>query len=63
MLPEVQKEVQAIWEQINTDNLRQLSNFDGYQENFLQLFGFECVGINYDADVEVQRPIKYLLNA
>ena len=63
LLPEVQKEVQAIWEKINTENLHQLSDFDGYQENFLQLFGFECAGIDYDADVEAQRPIKHLLNA
>ncbi len=63
LLPEVQEEVQSIWEKINTENLRQLSDFDGYQENFLQLFGFDCVGIDYDADVEAQRPIKHLLNA
>ncbi len=61
--PEVQKEVQAIWEKINTDNLRQLSDFEGYQKNFLQLFGFECAGIDYDSDVSVQRPIKHLINA
>ena len=63
LLPEVQEEVQAIWAKINTENLHQLSDFDGYQENFLQLFGFECAGIDYDADVEAQRPIKHLLNA
>lgn len=63
LLPEVQEEVQSIWEKINTENLRQLSDFDGYQENFLQLFGFDCVGIDYDVDVEAQRPIKHLLNA
>ena len=37
--PEVQAEVAAIWEQIDTDNLKTLSDFDGYRREFLQLFG------------------------
>ena len=62
LLPEVQEEVRKIWAQINTDNLRQLSDFDGYQKNFLQLFGFECDGIDYDKDVVLNRPMKHLLD-
>lgn len=61
LLPEVQNEVQAIWSKINTDNLRQLSDYDGYQKSFLQLFGFECPGVDYDAEVDPQRPMKHLL--
>lgn len=61
LLPEVQDEVRSVWAKINTENLRQLSDFEGYQKNFLQLFGFECDGVNYEADTEHIRPIKHLL--
>ncbi len=59
--PEVQFEVQRIWERINTSNLRTLSDFDGYKKNFLQLFGFECEGVDYNADVNPERPIRNLI--
>ena len=58
---EVQTEVQRIWERINTSNLRTLSDFDGYKKNFLQLFGFECEGVDYNADVNPECPIRNLI--
>ena len=36
--PAVQAEVAGIWEQIDTDNLKSLADFDGYRQEFLQLF-------------------------
>ena len=60
--PEVQAEVGALWEQIRTDNLRDLSDFDGYREEFLQLFGFEVPGVDYDADVDPVMPIPQLIS-
>ncbi|GIR70751.1 MAG: hypothetical protein CM15mP74_20020 [Halieaceae bacterium] len=42
--PEVQEEVAGIWEQIDTDNLKTLADFDGYRQEFLQLFGFGLMG-------------------
>jgi len=59
--PEVQAEVAEIWEQINTDNLKKLSDFDGYRQEFLQLFGFEVDGVNYDADVNPEVPIAQVV--
>ena len=59
--PEVQAEVAAIWEQIDTDNLKDLSDFDGYRREFLQLFGFEVHGVDYDADVDPVVPITQLV--
>ncbi|MEL0192012.1 MAG: enoyl-ACP reductase FabV [Halieaceae bacterium] len=59
--PEVQAEVATIWEQIDTDNLKDLSDFDGYRREFLQLFGFEVHGVDYDADVDPVVPIKQLV--
>lgn len=59
--PEVQAAVGELWEQINTDNLRDLSDFDGYRREFLQLFGFEVDGVDYDADVNPEVAIPQLL--
>ena len=59
--PEVQAEVAEIWEQINTDNLKKLSDFDGYRQEFLQLFGFEVDGVDYDADVNPEVPIAQVV--
>jgi len=50
--PEIQAAVAALWDDINTENLRQLSDFDGYKREFLQLFGFEVDGVDYAAEVD-----------
>ena len=50
--PAVQAEVVGIWEQIDTDNLKSLADFDGYRQEFLQLFGFGVEGVDYAADVD-----------
>lgn len=59
--PAVQDEVARLWEQIDTDNLHQLSDFDGYRREFLQLFGFEVDGVDYDADVNPKVDIPNLV--
>ncbi|MFK8050496.1 MAG: enoyl-ACP reductase FabV [Halioglobus sp.] len=56
--PEIQAAVGQLWEQINTDTLNELSDFAGYKREFLQLFGFEIDGVDYDADVNPVVPIK-----
>ncbi len=50
--PEVQAEVATLWEQVSTENLHEVSDFAGYRREFLQLFGFEVDGVDYDADVD-----------
>jgi enoyl-[acyl-carrier protein] reductase/trans-2-enoyl-CoA reductase (NAD+) len=49
--PAIQEAVGKLWEGINTENLRERSDFAGYKREFLQLFGFEVDGVDYDADV------------
>ena len=60
LAPDIQEEVAGLWEQINTANLHELSDFDGYKREFLQLFGFEVDGVDYDADVDSVVPIANL---
>jgi len=59
--PGVQAEVAELWENIGTDNLHELSDFAGYKREFLQLFGFEVDGVDYDADVNPNVPIASLV--
>jgi enoyl-[acyl-carrier protein] reductase/trans-2-enoyl-CoA reductase (NAD+) len=59
--PAVQEAVGALWDGISTENLRQRSDFDGYRREFLQLFGFEVDGVDYDADVDPVAPIPNLV--
>jgi len=47
----VQSEVEALWPQVTTENLAQLADFDGYNSEFLRLFGFGVAGVDYGADV------------
>jgi enoyl-[acyl-carrier protein] reductase/trans-2-enoyl-CoA reductase (NAD+) len=61
-MPEVQAEVAGLWDQINTDNLDELSDFAGYRQEFLQLFGFEVDGVDYDADVDPMVTIAQLVS-
>lgn len=57
MREDVQKEVFEIWPKIATENLDALSDFSGYQESFLKLFGFGLPGVDYAAEYEVEVPI------
>ncbi|MDP5069857.1 MAG: trans-2-enoyl-CoA reductase family protein [Congregibacter sp.] len=59
--PAVQAEVGELWEQVATDNLHELSDFAGYRQEFLQLFGFEVEGVDYEADVDPLVPISQLI--
>jgi enoyl-[acyl-carrier protein] reductase/trans-2-enoyl-CoA reductase (NAD+) len=54
----IQEQVKKIWPLINTGNLEVLTDFEGYQAEFLKLFGFGLKGINYtaEADPMVQIP-------
>lgn len=49
---DVQNTVKAVWPDVTTDNLFQLTDYQGYKDEFLKLFGFGIAGIDYDADVD-----------
>jgi enoyl-[acyl-carrier protein] reductase/trans-2-enoyl-CoA reductase (NAD+) len=52
--PELQSRIEAIWPQVTTENLADLTDFEGYHDEFLKLFGFNVDGVDYDADVDPQ---------
>ena len=49
--PEVQDAVADLWSAVTTENLYQLTDFQGYKDEFLRLFGFGIDGVNYDEDL------------
>lgn len=53
MREDVQSEVMAIWQRINSENLLELADIEGYWNDFYQMFGFKIEGVDYSADVEV----------
>lgn len=61
MRPEVQNAVSELWPQVTTENLNQLTDFKGYKQDFLRLFGFEIEGVDYEADVDPVVPINGLV--
>jgi Uncharacterized paraquat-inducible protein B len=59
--PEVQAKVAELWSQITTETINELSDFAGYKRNFLNLFGFEVPGVDYEAEVDPVVPIPQLV--
>ncbi|HWX39485.1 MAG TPA: enoyl-ACP reductase FabV [Candidatus Sulfotelmatobacter sp.] len=52
MRDDVQAEVAALWPQVTTENLRDITDFNSFQRDFRGLFGFEVDGVDYDQPVE-----------
>lgn len=52
MREDVQEAVLDPWENVTTENLNELTDFAGYQEEFLKLFGFGLPGVDYSADAD-----------
>lgn len=48
----VQNACREIWPQVQDDNIYQLTDYQGYKDEFLRLFGFGLEGVDYDADVD-----------
>ncbi len=61
MQPGVQAAVADAWSKISNENLSELTDFKGYKEEFLKLFGFEMDGVDYDADVNPEVAINNLI--
>jgi len=54
---ETQEQVSELWEIVNSENLAEISDWVGFKREFRQLFGFEVEGVDYEAEVEVEREL------
>lgn len=53
MREDVQEEVHRIWENINEENLDEVTDLEGYRKDFFQLFGFELENVDYEEDIDI----------
>jgi enoyl-[acyl-carrier protein] reductase/trans-2-enoyl-CoA reductase (NAD+) len=49
--PPTQAKVEKLWPQVTEENLFELTDYKGYNAEFLKLFGFGLKGVDYEADV------------
>ncbi|MGB0991939.1 MAG: enoyl-ACP reductase FabV [Akkermansiaceae bacterium] len=52
MRDDVQAAVLESWNKISNENFTDLADFQGYQDDFLKLFGFGIDGVNYEAETD-----------
>ncbi|GLR72766.1 enoyl-ACP reductase FabV [Agaribacter marinus] len=48
-----QAKIKSLWDQVTQENFHQLSDYAGYNREFLNLFGFEIKDVDYEADVDL----------
>jgi len=49
---DVQNKVKELWPQVTNENIFEITDYQGYKDEFLKLFGFGVEGVDYDADVD-----------
>jgi enoyl-[acyl-carrier protein] reductase/trans-2-enoyl-CoA reductase (NAD+) len=54
MEEDIQEKILTVWPKIDTDNLGDLTDIEGYRNEFYRLFGFNAEGIDYNTDVDPQ---------
>ena len=57
----IQEAIIKKWKIIDDHNLNELADFEGYKAEFMNLFGFNVDGVDYEEDVEVDVKINGLL--
>lgn len=57
----VQERVQSIWDSVETETIDELTDYIGYHNEFLKLFGFNVDGVDYNADVSPLAEINHLI--
>jgi enoyl-[acyl-carrier protein] reductase / trans-2-enoyl-CoA reductase (NAD+) len=49
---DVQAEVKRRWARVNSENLHELADLEGFRTDFLKIFGFGYTGVDYDEDLD-----------
>jgi len=52
MQRDVQEKIMGLWSSVSTENLGELTDIEGYRDEFHRLFGFGVEGIDYSAEVD-----------
>jgi enoyl-[acyl-carrier protein] reductase/trans-2-enoyl-CoA reductase (NAD+) len=62
MEPEVQSQVRERWQQVTTETLSQLADFEGYRRELSRICGFDHPTVNYETEVNPRIPIPSLVS-
>ena len=57
----VQERVQKVWDTVDTDTIDEMTDYKGYHQEFLHLFGFDYDNVDYDADVNPEVEINGMI--
>lgn len=49
----VQSKIADLWTKVTSENIKEISDIEGYWEDFYQMFGFHFDNVDYAADVEI----------
>ncbi|MES9863318.1 MAG: bifunctional NADH-specific enoyl-ACP reductase/trans-2-enoyl-CoA reductase, partial [Candidatus Thiodiazotropha sp. 4PDIVS1] len=55
---EVQLAVKDIWPKVTNENIFEVTDYHGYKDEFLKLFGFGVNGVDYEVDVDTIVPFE-----
>ncbi|MDN3640572.1 trans-2-enoyl-CoA reductase family protein [Simiduia curdlanivorans] len=50
--PETQAKIEALWPKVTEENLFEITDYKGYNDDFLRLFGFGLAGVDYEAETD-----------
>lgn len=53
MRDDVQQETMEVWDKVNSDNILEIADVEGYWEDFYHMFGFRFDTVDYSQDVEI----------
>ena len=54
----VQQVVKENWHRVDSENVHELADVEGFRQDFLSLFGFERTDIDYDLEVDPTSAIQ-----
>jgi enoyl-[acyl-carrier protein] reductase / trans-2-enoyl-CoA reductase (NAD+) len=57
--PDTQAKIAALWPQVTEQNLFEISDYKGYNDDFLKLFGFGLDGVDYEAEADPVVPSPF----
>ncbi|MBB3168933.1 enoyl-ACP reductase FabV [Simiduia aestuariiviva] len=60
LTPETQAKIEALWPQVTEENLFDITDYKGYNDDFLKLFGFGLKGVDYDAETDPMVPAPFV---
>ena len=59
---DVQARIQTVWDSVTTATIDELTDYVGYHNEFLRLFGFGIDTVDYEQDVDAIAPIANMID-